>query len=530
MKDLRVKLISLPNMGSWFIYDQFILPYGLGILANFLKEKNYRVTLDDISIKIEDNHRKFLFPSMQRIDIDMLQPNNSRVIDYLSNNNYNDDNNKKIGRLAEQLISVASCEGYDVIGISVFSYLQILPALLLSKKLKSMSAVKIVLGGSYITLNGEEIFSSYPFIDYIIIGDGQIPFIRLLEHLEGRIPIENVPSLIYRHNGSIRHNTREFLSIEELSIPNFSDLPLEIYRSDKRNKQVILPYQVTRGCPYNCSFCNMKFITPSVELKSHEKVTREIKIMRERYKSNAFNFRDEAMNYSYEYLDEFCDNLVENNLNIQWSMCVRPDNLDMPILRKMKKAGCVFLWFGLESGSNRILKNINKGFTIEQASGVLKNAYELGIVNNVFLITGYPYEREEDIDETINFIKTHSKYITSHPALIRLHIDRGAPLYTYPEKFGIENLRIINKLGLIYTFDEINGLKGKDKVKQQFHSYRKVLKACFKYIDQRTIRINVLPFWIYLLMRDKSHWSWYVRLLRRLLRCLKRKKYERLQG
>ena len=507
MKDLKIKLIFFSNMSSWFIFDQFILPYGLGILTNFLRQNNYYVTLNDISVKIKDNYRRFLFPSSQRIDIHILQPNNGEAIDYLLEQNYDNDNNsRKVDHFSEQLLSLASCEGYDLIGISIMNYFhfECLPALLLLKKIKSLSNAKVVLGGPFINKHGREVFNTFPLVDYMIVGDGQVPLLKLIEHLEGRMPIEDVPSLIYRQNGSIKSNPRKFFSIEDLYMPDFSDLNLDAYRMED-GRSLPLPYQISRGCVYECSFCDHNRINPSVELKSHRKVVKEIKEMKERYQSNVFHFCDDAINCSYEYLDRLCDLFIEEKLDLHWTVEARADNLDRKILHKMRKAGCSRLAFGLESGSNRILKSMVKGITSEQASQVLRDSYEEGIKNIIFMMAGYPHETKEDILETVEFIRKNSEYIWKIGNLTTLKLEEGSPLYNNPDKFGIENLRPLSDINFpaFFAFDEINGLKWEEKVKQQRYSYKKILWANFKYILSKEYRINFVPFWFYFWLRDK---------------------------
>jgi hypothetical protein len=182
MRDFKIKLISLPLLYFQEAYTQFFLPYSLGILTAFLKENNYQVILDDLSIKIEDNNKKFRFSSNSRINLNILRQERD-IIDY----SYNHSHNKKVGRFAEQITQIVSCASYDLIGISVVTYSNFLFALLLSREIKSINKTKIVLGGPFITIYGKELFEEFPVVDYMISGDGQIPLLKLIEHLEGQL-------------------------------------------------------------------------------------------------------------------------------------------------------------------------------------------------------------------------------------------------------------------------------------------------------------------------------------------------------
>ena len=528
MRDTKIKLIFPPNPYARYIVDEFFLPHGLSILTFFLKDHNYNVVLEDLGVKIDEHNKRFRFSPRKRINA--VLPSNkvdtNKIMDYLFARHH--DN--KIDHFAEQIAELASCKGYDLIGISVLSDLSFLFALLLAKKVKSMSKIKIVLGGPFITLFGKDYFAQSPFIDYMVIGDGQVPLLKLIEHLEGRAKIEDIPSLIYRDNANTKTNPRKRFPIEELYMPDFSDLPLQRYRSKTGNAKIILPYQLSRGCTHNCSFCSQKAVNPHLEFKSHQKVLRELKAMQDRYQSNAFLFCDEAINCSYEYLDEFCDMLIKEKLNVEWVAYARPDNLDRKILHKMSEAGCSILWFGIESASNRILRSMRKGFTIEKAQEVLKDSHQEGIKNLTFFITGYPYETEEDIAQTAEFIKINSKYI-SYIIESPFRITSRMPLYNYPQEFGIENLRPDSKLMFSdFAFDEINGLKWEEKRKQRQYAYSKIKEADFKYIISKRLRVKSLPFWVYFLLKGKpclTHWSWPFRFRYLLTYLLKKVEFYR---
>jgi radical SAM superfamily enzyme YgiQ (UPF0313 family) len=304
-------------------------------------------------------------------------------------------------------------------------------------------------------------------------------------------------------------------------MPDFSDLHLDFYRLEWQDMILPLPYQTSRGCTYRCSFCSHSLINPSLEFKSYSKIVRELKTMKELYQSNVFTFHDEAINCSYEHLDKLCDIFIEEKLNVTWGSDARPDNLDKKILHKMRKAGCTFLAFGIESGSNRILKNMDKGFTIEQASNVFSDLHRVGIRNEIFLIAGYPHEKEEDICKTIEFIRNNSEYIDRFRSVSLSRVEYGTPLYNEPERFGIKNLKPI--LGdhtmndrKWFAFDEINGFNWGEKVKQQKYFLKKVLRAEYKYIFSKKYRVSFIPFWLYLWLKERAHIlyrGWFFQML-----------------
>lgn len=528
-KDFKIKLIAPPYF-NLVMYINFSFPYGLGVLTAFLRDNNYNVVLDDLAIKIENNNRKLWHSPTLRINLNILRllQYKKAIIDYICGHS----RNRIVEQFADRVTQIASCEGYDLIGISIMSYFHFLFALLLTRKIKSMHNTKVVLGGPFITLHGKDLFDQFPIVDYMVVGDGQIPLLRLIEYLQGRISIEDVSNLLYRQDGTIKANPREFFPIEDVCIPDFSDLPLDFYRSKIGNMGLILPYQITRGCTHNCSFCSHRVAIPFFEFKSYNKVVKELKIMKRRYQSSSFCFHDDNINCSYEYLDKLCDTFIEEKLDISWKSMAKADNLDKKILYKMKKAGCKFLNFGIESGSNRILKNMGKAFTVEQASKVLENSYQEGIKNILFLIVGFPHEKEEDINKTIEFIRKNSEYIGFIAQVNPLRIGYNTPLYNNPEKFGIENLRPVFDASSIvetiyFAFDEINGLKWEEKIKQQEYFRRRLLKANFKYILSKKYCIGFIPFCFYFYLIERLqliHRDWFFKLTRFIIRTLPTRK------
>jgi len=496
MQDVKVKLIHIPQYH--YKVPVKLLPYGVGVLSAFLKDHHYNVVSEDIGIKIDQHNEKSWFAP---IDLSIVR-REKEILDYASGRT----KSKRIEKFADQVGGVTDLKNYDLIGISIQAYPQFIFALVLSRKIKFISNAKVVLGGSFITLNGKNFSQQFRDIDYMVIGDGQVPLLKLIEHLEGKIPIASVPSLLYRENGTIKENPREFFPIDDICVPDFSDLAFDSYLSIFGDK-VPLSYQTSRGCRNSCSFCKREGLNPSIEFKSYDKTVSELRTMKERYHSNMFWLYDDCINASYEYLDKLCDRLIQEDLDINLAgSSVRADNLDRTILRKMRKAGCSSLCFGIESGSDRILKSMGKGFNTEQASRVLKDSYEAGINNIIDIMVGYPQEKEEDIIETEKFIRKNAGYIHTIYLFI-LRVEQGSHLYDNPERFGIRNLRPIfdtsRELDFYhFAFDEIGGLKWEEKTKQAKHFKKRILKANFKYILSKRSRLKFIPFWIYYFLTE----------------------------
>lgn len=447
-------------------------PYGMGVLAAFLRQHNYYVEQDDLSVRLNrDDSDKYSFINYKP-DLNFDRYYKELPI-YISTGKAKGE----LDLFVEKILDSICLNGYNLIGFSIFSFYHFFFALLLSKKIKERIDTPIVFGGPFISLCGHLYPEVFDFVDYMIVGDGRIPLLRLIDYLKKSIPISDVPNLIYRDNGKLIANPRQHYPIEDMPMPDFDGLPIDLYKNSKFGNRIILPYQISRGCTSSCSFCPNRYLNSKLEFKTFEKVINELSQMKERYNCNSFYFCDDVINNSYEYLEELCDILIKNKLNINWAVYVKVGNLDRHILGKMIDAGCHKLKFGIESGSDRILKMMNKGFTSEQASKTLRDGYEAGMKNLVSLITGYPYETQEDLKQTLEFIRINKKYI-HYIDIFRFILIYDSAIYFNPEKYGLVNL-ISTSSRYTFAFDELNGLKWKQKKKQQWHSNKQLIKVAY---------------------------------------------------
>ena len=482
----RVKLIFPPYLEAVSIYnaDTFAyLPFGMGVLASFLRTHNYTVEQDDLSIKF-NRHRSVLFSSLRHRcvsavgGITLLKDILPRLRAFLQSR----EGCEAIEPLVDKILSATTVANFDLIGFSIFSDLQFHLALALSKKIKQVTRTPIVFGGAFINAHGHLYPEVFAILDYMIIGDGRIPLVKLIEHLKAGTLVKDVPNLIYRKNDQMILTPQERNRLEGMPIPDFSDLFLQKYQNryfEASEKGVLLPYQISNRCASSCAFCNSWKTQAGLEFKSHDKVVRELRQMRELYKSRVFHFCDAMINNSYAYLEELCDCLIKNKLNILWKSYAKVNNLDANILEKMKKAGCYWLDFGIESGSDKMLIAMEKGFTSEQAGRTLRASSEAGIINNISLIAGYPHETLEDVKQTVEFLRKNRRAI-HYRKVWKFELKYNSFLYLSPDRYGIENLKQICRY--TFSFDETNGLVWSKKMKQREDSFRMIVRSSRRYM------------------------------------------------
>jgi hypothetical protein len=243
------KLISLYNYSVRSIGSNFFLPYGLGVLTAFLRENDIPVVLEDFSEKIQKYNMRHAFTPFKRINLNMARyekeilgySNESRLL------------SKPIDRLAEKLFCLTQFDDCMIVGFSVITYFHFLLALLLTKKIKQHHSMPVVLGGPFITLYGKELFYYYAG-DFMIVGSGQMPLLKLIMHMQGQCDIDEIPNLLFKRNKHICENPYEQFPINMQAVPDFSDLSYSFYAAG--SKELVLPYQINEGCHYRCNFCN----------------------------------------------------------------------------------------------------------------------------------------------------------------------------------------------------------------------------------------------------------------------------------
>ena len=192
-------------------------------------------------------------------------------------------------------------------------------------------------------------------------------------------------------------------------ISNLDELPFlarDLVLNCDYNRYRLHSISTARGCPYTCSFCaDRRFWDGKVRRRSVDNVIEELRLLKDTYKINFVDFVDGTFTFDRKYLQTFCNTMIDRKLNIKWRCTARYDNLNEDLLQLMKQANCSGLYFGLESGSDRVLKAINKEINVEKIIKVSKMVYNSGIPSATSILLGIPGEGKEDIEETLKLMK-----------------------------------------------------------------------------------------------------------------------------
>ena len=263
-----------------------------------------------------------------------------------------------------------------------------------------------ILGGSHASFWDENALRECPSLDIVVRREGEATFLELLERFKNKQSLNGVLGSTFRTKDGkiVRNPDRPFIeNLDELPFPAYHLLPLEAFH---RMGKTIFPLTTTRGCVYWCDFCStVRMFGKAYRMRSYKNVVDEMEKLHNSYGESQFTFYDDAFTVNQGRTKKFCEELKARNLNVQWDCETRVDMVNRDLLKTMHDAGCMAVWFGVESGSQTILGKMNKKIKLDQTKEAFKAAHEVGLMTIASTVIGFPGETEETAWETINFIK-----------------------------------------------------------------------------------------------------------------------------
>lgn len=292
-------------------------------------------------------------------------------------------------------------QGFDYV-VSNFTGQTLEDDLFILKHAKQRGAKTISFG--YIsTINDIELIKRYPFIDYIIRGEPEISFEKILKG----IPLEKIKGITASNrNKIIRNDDRKFdMDLDYLPFPARDLIKNDIY-VDPVNGKPFTTIQASRGCNSKCTFCLSRMMNgDEIRYMSVDNVVDEIQSCITDFNISRFFFRGDTFTADKRWVMDLCREIIKRRLKIIWYCNSRVNTIDKEMVKAMKETGCKAITFGIESGNDEILKYIKKNITKEQALKAIRFTKEAGIITWTCYILGLPRDTEETINETIRFSK-----------------------------------------------------------------------------------------------------------------------------
>lgn len=322
-------------------------------------------------------------------------------------------------------------------GISVMTGRSIKSALDFSKELRKIKQIPIIFGGIHPTFLPHQTLKN-DFVDIVVMGEGEKVFLELVGHIKNGEDLSNVKGIMYKQNGKIYNNKEEdFLDLDTLSTPIYDLIDIEYYYNPKRSfaqEGMVFDLNVDRGCPNRCAFCyNIKFNKRRWRAAKSEKVLDIIEAIIDKYGAKAINFVSDNFFVDKNRIFEICKGMIDRNFNIRWHADIRIDSFlsyDNELIGLIKDSGCAELTFGVESGSDRVLKMIDKDIKVEDVLKAHKRAREFNFNINYHFMVGFPEETKADIAQTIKlilFLTRNNNAVIYGPSIFTPY--PGTPLY-----------------------------------------------------------------------------------------------------
>lgn len=292
------------------------------------------------------------------------------------------------------------------VGVTSMTGVQIANAIEISKIAKKHT--KLIWGGVHPTLLPHQTLQN-KYIDIIVLGEGEVTFPLLLKALKDPKRFEHIRGIGYKDSKGIHVNElRDFLDMN--TVPNlpYHLLEIEKYLTKREGFKRCLSLETSRGCPHDCSFCSNPIIHKRLwSCLNVENLIQKTKYLQNRFKLDGIVYQEDNFFVNILRVKKFCE-AIQKDINIGWKANCRISyllNKDSAFLKMLEKGGCKVLQFGVESGTNRILKLVNKGITIEDILKVNSKLAKGDIICRYNFIVGIPTETQEEIQSTLDFIE-----------------------------------------------------------------------------------------------------------------------------
>ncbi len=287
----------------------------------------------------------------------------------------------------------------DVVGITAWTDFWFSVTRVIEEIKTRLPWVFVAVGGPQALVYPDEVLSA-PGVDAIVVGDGEVPMARLLECLENKERANGIPGLHFREFGIHSDVAYYEKDLDHIPPPDRTLLPIAEYTSVLGKNHLMTTMITSRGCPYSCVFCKIKKQKPLSH--SAAQVISEFDQIHSLGVSEV-EIYDDTFTWSHERVREICLELIRRDYGIKWSVRDRVSNVREETLNLMRKAGCTRIHYGIESGSNRVLKRVKKAITVEQAERAVSLARKAGFEILTFFMIGLPGETRDDIQATLDF-------------------------------------------------------------------------------------------------------------------------------
>lgn len=385
---MKVTFIQPPIQDSYLskeYYDSVsFMPLNIAYLGAVLEENKHTVNIIDLNIQ------------------------KKRVLDF---------KNEDLGSLDCDLVGITN---------TTASYIESLKlASIINAEYPNMI---IVMGGCHVTFTAEQTLKECSSIDIIVRGEAEQTIVQIVDSIQNKTPLHEVPGITYRENNLIKTNP------DAPIIKDLDSLPFparHLLQTDLYSQQAIV---ASRGCPQKCIFCSAGAMSKGkYRIRSPQNIISELQLLEG---LQEIIFYDNTFSGHPNKAMDICKALINAELNISWAAELRADSVSEELLALLSKAGCTAVQFGAESGNEKVLRDIKKHVTVEQVRKAVYLALSHGLEVACSFIIGNPSDTQETIQQTTEFMLELKKAgCHVYPGIVTPY--PGTELYELRDKYGI---------------------------------------------------------------------------------------------
>ena len=341
----------------------------------------------------------------------------------------------------EALYAYLKKNSFDVICIGMIAgYWQYLQLKRIMHVVNSLKSRPVVIAGGFMFTPDPGFFMQKCGIDYIVLGEGEKAFPMLIKSISENNGVSHIPGLAFWENGKVGKTQRAkpIQDLDSIPFPAWGKFPIENYVTKVRipavRGQRSMPVLTSRGCLYKCTFCYR--MEKGYRKRSLDSVMEECKRLIKDYHLNAICFRDELLMSTPDRTIEFGERIIKENLNINFDIDGRLNAAQPEVMKVLKRAGCVYINYGVESLDQNVLDNMNKKQTLGEIYRGISLTIEAGINPGLNVIFGNVGDSRDTAFKVVDFLKKYNTYgelrtlkpVTPYP---------GSELYNMAIKNGL---------------------------------------------------------------------------------------------
>jgi radical SAM superfamily enzyme YgiQ (UPF0313 family) len=271
---------------------------------------------------------------------------------------------------------------------------------------QSVPNAVIVVGGPHLSLYPDECMT-VEAIDVAVVGEGEVAIAGIMRRVQTGEPLAGLPGTVSRENGTLVHGPAAdpIADLDSVPMPALDLLPLDRYWALTLPRPLVTMV-TSRGCPCRCRYCSQAYVGGRYREHGAERVVAEMERAVRTYGAREIVFFDESFTINRERVADVCRLVRDRGLRVRWNIRTRADSLTRETMRELVCAGCYGIHVGVESGSPRIQKLMNKNLDLDRVARLFHDARAEGLETRGYFMIGYPGETRQEIRQTIRFSRT----------------------------------------------------------------------------------------------------------------------------